>query len=169
MSRNTLGDVSVPGRFSDRVIRNLYRIAYRGHMVINFVLRPRTRGAYVAVWCDGKVLLIRNSYKSIYTLPCGGIGADEDPLDAARRELSEEVGLELPPGAFRQTFETVNGTEFKRDHIMLFEVRPGTPPALVLDGREVVWAGYRSPADALDLALFPPVRDYLLQRMGQVG
>ncbi len=169
MSRSDMGDVSGPDRFSDRVIRNLYRIAYRGHMVVNFVLRPRTQGAYVAVWRDGKLLLIRNSYKTTYTLPCGGIGAGEEALDAARRELREEVGLELPAAAFQRAFETVNGTEFKRDHIVLFEVRPETPPVLVPDGREVVWAGYRTPADALELPLFPPVREYLLQRMGQVG
>jgi hypothetical protein len=33
-----------------------------------------------------------------------------------------------------------------------------------LDGREVVWAGLRDAQQALDMPLFPPVKEYLLAR-----
>jgi len=150
-------------RFFDHAFRALYKVAYRGHLVACFFLRPKTQGAYVAVWHDDKILLIRNSYKSAYTLPCGGIERKESPVDAAKRELLEEVGLDLPINAFRRVYETVNRTEFKLDHIFLYEVRLVTLPSPKPDGREVVWAEFRRVSDALDMPLFPPVRDYLLQ------
>ncbi len=168
---NTVTPDSLPGVGSlpDQFVRAFYKIAYRGHLAVSFFLRPKTRGAYVAVWQGDQILLIRNSYKSTYTLPCGGIGWGEAPVDAARRELLEEVGLDLPVHAFRQVYETVNRTEFKQDHIFLYEIRPETPPSLSVDGREVVWAGFRGLADALDMPLFLPVRDYLLQCASQSG
>ncbi len=169
MSARTSQDWSMPGSLLDRAIRTLYRIAYRGHLAVNFVLRPETRGVYVAVWLDDRVLLIRNSYKSIYTLPCGGIGEYESPVDAARRELLEEVGLDLPVDAFKPVYETTNTTEYKKDHIHLFEVRLSDFPALTLDGLEVIWAGFRTPASALFMRLFPSVREYLLLRMDAEG
>ncbi|MCP4077412.1 MAG: NUDIX domain-containing protein [Gammaproteobacteria bacterium] len=153
----------------DKAFRILYRIAYQGHLAVNFFLRPKTRGAYIAVWLDGKILLIRNSYKSVFTLPCGGIGRGESVVDAARRELLEEVGLDLPVAAFRQVFQKINHTEYKQDHISLFEVQLEVLPRLRPDGREVVWIGFRGSMEALDMPLFPPVRDYLNQQQPVVG
>ncbi len=148
----------------DKSYRVLYRVAYQCHLMVNFVLRPKTLGAYVAVWQDNKVLLIRNSYKSVYTLPCGGVERKETVVNAARRELLEEVELDLPVAAFKKVFDVVNYTEFKKDQISLFEVHLDEVPKLTADGREVIWLGFRSLSDALELPLFPAVRDYLLQQ-----
>ncbi len=166
-------EIEAPVRFEsgtllDKAFRVLYRIAYRGHLLVNYFLRPKTRGAYVAVWHDDKILLIRNSYKSVHTLPCGGVKRGEAIVSAARRELLEEVGLDLPVDAFRQVFQRVNYTEFKMDHIFLFEVQLEFPQEIKPDGREVVWAGFRGRNDALDMTLFPPVRDYLLQQQSDL-
>ncbi len=167
-------EIEVPVRLEsdtllDKAFRVLYRIAYQGHIMVNFFLRPKTRGAYVAVWHDDKVLLIRNSYKSVCTLPCGGVERGEAIANAARRELVEEVGLDLPVYAFRLVFQKINHTEFKIDHIFLFEVQLEFPLEIRPDGREVVWAGFHGRNDALDMTLFPPVRDYLLQRQSDSG
>jgi len=164
-SGNTEKGRSVARRFSDHAFRFLYRVAYQAHLGVNFFLRPKTHGAYVAVWLDDRILLIRNSYKSTYTLPCGGIERGETQRDAARRELSEEVGLDFPISAFQRVYETINRTEFKQDHITLYEVRIKTPPRPKPDGREVIWASFKSAEDALDMPLFPPVRDYLQQSL----
>ena len=44
----------------------------------------------------GDVLLLKHSYgPDVWGLPGGGIAAGEDPLEAARREVREELGIEL--------------------------------------------------------------------------
>lgn len=44
----------------------------------------------------GDVLLLRHSYgPAVWSLPGGGLGRGEDPLEAARREVREELGVEL--------------------------------------------------------------------------
>jgi 8-oxo-dGTP pyrophosphatase MutT (NUDIX family) len=46
---------------------------------------------------SGDVLLLKHSYgPDVWSLPGGGLGKGEDPLEAARREVREELGLELP-------------------------------------------------------------------------
>jgi ADP-ribose pyrophosphatase YjhB (NUDIX family) len=44
---------------------------------------------------DGRVLLIRQSYRRHWGLPGGLLQRHEHPSDAARREIFEEVGLEV--------------------------------------------------------------------------
>jgi ADP-ribose pyrophosphatase YjhB (NUDIX family) len=44
----------------------------------------------------GDVLLLKHSYGAdVWALPGGGLGRGEDPAAAARREVREELGLEL--------------------------------------------------------------------------
>lgn len=44
----------------------------------------------------GDVLLLKHSYgPQVWSLPGGGLGRDEDPVAAARREVREELGVEL--------------------------------------------------------------------------
>lgn len=44
----------------------------------------------------GDVLLLKHSYgPDVWSLPGGGLGRGEEPMDAARREVREEVGMEL--------------------------------------------------------------------------
>lgn len=45
----------------------------------------------------GDVLLLKHSYgPDVWGLPGGGLKSGEDPLEAARREVREELGIELP-------------------------------------------------------------------------
>jgi ADP-ribose pyrophosphatase YjhB (NUDIX family) len=44
----------------------------------------------------GDVLLLKHSYgPMVWSLPGGGLARGEDPLEAARREVREELGVEL--------------------------------------------------------------------------
>ncbi len=44
----------------------------------------------------GDVLLLKHSYGAdVWSLPGGGLGRGEDPLEAARREVREELRMEL--------------------------------------------------------------------------
>ncbi|GAB4478485.1 MAG: hypothetical protein OHK0018_09510 [Erythrobacter tepidarius] len=45
---------------------------------------------------SGDVLLLKHSYgPDVWGLPGGGLGRGEDPREAARREVREELGIEL--------------------------------------------------------------------------
>lgn len=69
--------------------------------VYNLVFRvPRAR---VVVWNErGELLLVRNwGGKPQWGLPGGGVDRGETPLQAARRELYEEIGIRIPSDKFR--------------------------------------------------------------------
>jgi len=152
------------GSILARLHRAALWIAYRGMLAVWFVLRPRRRGVFVAVWHGGRVLAIRNSYRSLLALPAGGMKRGEAPLEAAVRELREEVGLSLPPDALRFACEIESEHEYTRDHCWFFEVDLTRAPRVVPDEREVIWAGFVDVDEALRGRLLPPVRAYLESR-----
>jgi 8-oxo-dGTP diphosphatase len=153
----------------DRAFRAALWIAYRVLLVGWFVFRPRRRGVFIAVWHDGRLLAIRNSYRHWLALPAGGIQRGETPLDAALRELREEVGIAAPPESLRFVRDIPTTFEWKRDVCSFFELRLDAPIEPRVDRREVVWAGFVTPAEALAAELAPPVRAYLEARTGDRG
>lgn len=137
------------------------RVAYRALLAYCFVARPRRRAAYVAVWRDGHVLAIRNSYRHWVTLPAGGLQRGEDLVQCAQRELREEVGLEAPREALRFVAEVATTCEYAHDVCAFFELHVGDDAEPRVDRREVVWAGFMAPRDVLRARVAPPVRVYL--------
>jgi 8-oxo-dGTP pyrophosphatase MutT (NUDIX family) len=88
-----------------------------------FVRRPKTFGAHaLALTPEGKLILVKLRYAPGWRLPGGGRAADEPPVDAALRELREEIGMtahgEATPA--RDFDVSVN---FKRDTASLLIVR----------------------------------------------
>jgi 8-oxo-dGTP pyrophosphatase MutT (NUDIX family) len=78
------------------VLRQIYRVGYRVLWVSSFVVKRRGLGAKCALFNDGEVLLVRHTYgPREWELPGGGLHRDEDPLSGIRREISEELGVEL--------------------------------------------------------------------------
>lgn len=155
---------ATPVRLSDRIVRVALWIAYRMLLASWFVFRPARRGVSIAVWQDGRVLAIRNSYRNWIALPGGGIHRGEAPLDAAQRELREEVGIRAAPGMLRFVGEIATTFEWKRDRCSFYELVVEFPLEPCVDRREVVWAGFVTPADALRDQVTPPVRAYLERR-----
>ena len=74
-----------------------YRVAYRALQAWTFVRRPSVRGTMVAVLDGRRVLMVRHTYgdRARWELPGGGMHAGEEPADAARREVAEEVGIDV--------------------------------------------------------------------------
>ena len=146
------------------LIRAVYRVAHWGLRLLWFIRRPETTGALVAVWHHGRVLLVKNSYRPQLTLPGGYIRPREDRRTAAARELREEVGIQVSPDALRHAGRVVNREHGNEDHLHFFELRFEAEPAVRVDGREIVWAGFHTREEALALDLLDAVRDQLQQR-----
>ena len=145
----------------DALWRLAYRVAFRFQLVYWRIRRPRITGAYVAVWRGDELLCIRNSYRRRYSLPAGGLARGEQPIDAAIRELREEVALEARPDELHFFGEIVSHAGNAEDHAHFYELRRDGELDFRVDGREVVWAGFLSPREALDRGVVDVVRQYL--------
>ena len=59
---------------------------------------PRMAAGVLFRDADGRVLLVKPSYKSGWDIPGGYVEPGESPKQAARREVLEELGIEVPIG-----------------------------------------------------------------------
>jgi 8-oxo-dGTP pyrophosphatase MutT (NUDIX family) len=86
------------------------------------VRRPRTFGAHaLALTPERKIILVKLRYARGWRLPGGGHRADEDPRDAALRELREEIGM-TSHGRVQLAAELEQRPDFKRDLTSLLVV-----------------------------------------------
>jgi ADP-ribose pyrophosphatase YjhB (NUDIX family) len=143
------------------LIRLGYRFAYLTLRLWWFVRRPQTLGAAVALWHEGKVLLIRTSYRGCLSLPGGFVRSGEPSEQAARRELNEELGISIPPRMLRHAWHGMIPFESRQDTIDIWEMTVNPAPTPHVTGREIVWAGWVAPTEALKHPLLPQVAVYL--------
>ncbi len=125
--------------------------------------RPLTHGALVAIWSEGQVLLVRNSYVPYYSAPGGYLNANEAGRDAALRELAEEVGVFVRPEQLELALELTHDWEGKRDHVQIFTLRVAERPVVRIDQREVVDAGWFAPEQVARMNVFPPLARVIAQ------
>ena len=145
----------------DKLFRIFYVVAYRVLLCLWYILKPTTRGVYIAVWNNRKILIIKNSYRKTYTCPSGGIKQHEKGRAAAVRELREEVGLSVEPDRLRFAGEYTCRNEFKQDTVSFFEIRFPVQPPVKKDNREVIWAKFMDVEKAMELPLSPLLEAYL--------
>jgi len=91
---------------------------------------------------SGAILLLRHSYgPKVWALPGGGVAKGEDPKAAARREMAEELDLDL--GALRHagTLEDIVSGSAHIMHIFCVATDQSPRPDL----REVVLARFFDP------------------------
>ncbi len=155
------------GNLLNWTIRLGYRIAYLGLRAWWFVRRPHTHGACVALWHKGQVLMIRSSYRDSYSLPGGFVGGHESSEQAAWRELLEESDIDLQGQPLKLAWSGTLPFECRQDQVDIWETTAEQAPEFRVLGREIVWAGWMSPADALGLRLLPHVEAYLAGRRTQ--
>jgi ADP-ribose pyrophosphatase YjhB (NUDIX family) len=134
-------------------MHGLIQFAHLVRRMLLRLFRVPTRGVKVMLFNRGdELLLIRNAYgnRGLFVFPGGGIGRSESPADAARREVREEVGLEVEELTLVSTH--VSTAEGKRDTIFLFTALVhGTPR---IDDLEVEEARF-FPLDALPATISP--------------
>jgi len=148
----------------DIFYRVAYKCAYRMMRVYWAALHPQTHGALVAIWNQGEVLLVKNSYVPYHSLPGGYVRRNETGREAALRELFEETGLRVSSADLRLVLDEQHDWEGKREHIEIFEVDVNERPTVAVDRREVVGAQFHLPMAALELQLFPPLRKVIESR-----
>jgi 8-oxo-dGTP pyrophosphatase MutT (NUDIX family) len=149
------------------LIRAVYRAAHWGLRLLWFIRRPETSGALVAVWHQGRVLLVKNSYRAQLTFPGGYIRPREDRRTAAARELREEVGINVQPKRLVHAYHGTHVFEHRQDTLDIYELEVDSEPNVQVDNREVVRAEFLTPDEALGLLIVPHLDEYLSRRLAQ--
>ena len=146
------------GTVIDRLYRLAYRIAYPIAIVTFRVFRVRLVGVFVFIWYGDRFLLVKNSYRHLYSLPGGLINRGETPLAAAIRESREEVGIQLQADQLRPAHflcDSYQGTAH------LYEIHLAEQPCVTIDRREIVWADFVTVPEALTRPLNTEIKLYL--------
>lgn len=149
------------------LIRAVYRLAHWGLRLLWFIRRPETTGALVAVWYQGRILLVKNSYRPQLTLPGGYIRPREDRRTAAARELREEVNISVQPKRLVHAYHGTHVFEHRQDTLDIYELEVDAEPNVQVDDREVVQAEFHTPNDALGMKIVPHLDEYLSQRIAR--
>ena len=151
----------------DFAYRMAYRAAYQAMRVYWRLARPITRGALVAIWNNGEILLVKNSYVDYYCVPGGYLKGTETPVEAAVRELAEEVSIRVSPEALKLGLAETHTWEGKTDVVSIFDLDVEERPVFRVDNREVTDAEFFSPHYALEIKLFPPLRRHIEARLAK--
>jgi len=151
--------------FINKAARLFYKLGYRALLILWFFTRPTVHGVYIAVWHQDKLLVIKNSYKKRFTLPCGRIKRGEDKAEAAVRELHEEVNIKLEKEQLKFVGDFKGKFKHATDIGIFFEIDMAELPQIQVDNREVVWARFLPLHQVCNLALSPTVETWLRHRL----
>jgi ADP-ribose pyrophosphatase YjhB (NUDIX family) len=149
---------------SNRKAQVFYKLAYKTLLTLWFFTRPTVYGVYIAVWYREKLLIVKNSYKKSFTIPCGRIRRGEDLAVAAVRELSEEVGIKIRKSQLTFVGEYTAEHKYATDIGNFFEIEMAKLPTVQADDREVVWAQFKPLDQISKLNLNPTVKAWLDNR-----
>ena len=157
------GERQVAATMMDRLWRLAYRVGFRAARLWWRLRRPAHDGAVVAIWLDdGRILAVQQSYRANPSWPGGGIRRGEQPREAARRELREELALDVRPDDLVLAREMAVERDFLRERVRVFELRLRGETVLRIDNREIVAARFVEPRALLAEAVLPPfIRAYL--------
>jgi len=151
--------------FANFLRRLVYRTGFPLARAWWWLTRPRATGVAVAIKAQGRVLVVRQSFRKGLGLVGGGLHLGEAPEAGMVRELAEEVGLVLSPDRLRAlpVLELVH--EWRRLRVHLFEAELLEQPALRPDGAEIVAISWRWPAQLrAEPGLHPVLRHWLDSR-----
>lgn len=101
------------------LVRSFFKIILPIRRGYWFVFRPKTYGVKTLIQHGDTFLFIKNAYgKKMWSFPGGGVKRGEDPADAAKREVQEEVNINLP--AVSYIGEYTSTRQYKRDIVYCY-------------------------------------------------
>jgi ADP-ribose pyrophosphatase YjhB (NUDIX family) len=119
-----------------------YRFAYASLRVYWFARRPPVSGVKCVLTDRDRVLLVRHTYgPAEWLLPGGAIKRRERPLSAVRREMREELGIDIEH--WRALGEVTGRMHHRRDTLHCFQAELHDP-VLTIDRGELAAAGWFS-------------------------
>jgi 8-oxo-dGTP pyrophosphatase MutT (NUDIX family) len=126
--------------------RIIYRVGYRVLQVVWFVWRPAKTGVKCLLTADDQILLVRHTYgRRRWDLPGGSVKRGEPPLDTARREMDEELGLGWADWV--KIGELRGMMDHRSDTIHVYRAEVGANAKLKLDRGEIDAAAWFARAD----------------------
>jgi 8-oxo-dGTP pyrophosphatase MutT (NUDIX family) len=90
---------------------------------------------------DNRIFLVRHGYVDGWYLPGGGVETGETFIDALRRELAEEGGIEMTDEAVLHGL-FFNGHVSPRDHVAVYVVRHFRQDRVPEPNMEIVASGF---------------------------
>ena len=119
-----------------------YRAAYTVLRTYWFIRRPKLSGVKCVLTDGDEVLLVRHTYgPRAWDLPGGAIKRGESPVNAARREMNEELGISIDDWRALGAVRVI--VDHRRDLVHCFQAdSPGRE--LTVDQGEIAEVGWFS-------------------------
>jgi 8-oxo-dGTP pyrophosphatase MutT (NUDIX family) len=128
-----------------------YRVAYRVLWITSFVVPQRGGGVKCMLLDGGKALVVCHTYGTRrWDFPGGGMRRGEDPLAAMRRELREELGVELA-GELRLLGVRGGPGRYAGKQISYYAAQLGADQTIVRDPVEIAEVRWIDPAHPPEL------------------
>jgi 8-oxo-dGTP diphosphatase len=138
--------------------------AWNAYLAEGNARQPRKRVAADVIIRDrdGRLLLVNPTYKPDWDLPGGMVEANEPPIEAAARELREELGVNVPIGALLAVDWIEPHGPWDDTLVFVFDggtLSPSQIDALHITDDELAGFRFCTPDEAADL-----LRPYVWQR-----
>jgi len=102
--------------------RYIIPIIHKFMLAYWFFARPTSSRAKIIISNRKEILFVKHTYsRHFWSFPGGGIEKGEDPKDAAKRELEEELGIHIEELKFIGTL--FSDGEFRKDTIYCYVTR----------------------------------------------
>lgn len=132
--------------FKSKIYHEILRCGFDLLTIYWALFKVTTIGVRVLVEHEGKVLLIKHSYRKGYYFPGGGVKRGEEFSQACIREVFEETGLVIDKMQLVSVYR--NFLESKNNCVLIY--RAGSvinPQELKADGVEIVEAIWVNPTN----------------------